>query len=284
MPGAVIHSAYDLSAVPPKPTTGNWARFVCISDTHEHVFPVPDGDVLLHSGDLTSTGTLGGTKITMDWLCSLPHPQKVIIAGNHDLTFHRDWYETAFYGWHREKENTSRVMEHVTGTKARNAGVVYLENGLHELQTRPNGRKWTVYGSPWTPEFFSWAFNYDRGQEARKIISSFSKADILLTHGPPHGILDRVTSGMSVGCESLLARLPELRPRLHVFGHIHEAHGVQIGEWVPPTPTSQSNEQSVFVNAANWPAGSRSRGKDGRAVSFGSGEFQPIIVDLLEDL
>ena len=74
---AIIYSIYDPNSIPPKPSEGNWTRFVCLSDIHQHVFPVPDGDVLLHSGDLTGTGTLRGFKITMDWLCGLTHPLKM---------------------------------------------------------------------------------------------------------------------------------------------------------------------------------------------------------------
>jgi len=124
-----------------------------------------------------------------------------------------------------------------------------------------------------------------------------------MTHGPPHKILDFTTSQDHAGCESLLARLPTLRPRLHLFGHIHEAHGAQIHHWDGnPSITddgvvTDSNldtdfsqapmatrglGSTVFVNAANWPAGGRVR-RDGKKVEFGGGEFQPVVVDLRND-
>ncbi|THH10299.1 hypothetical protein EW146_g8415 [Bondarzewia mesenterica] len=291
-PTAIVHSTYDLASPPPKPDSGNWTRFVCLSDTHQHVFPVPDGDVLLHSGDLTGTGARDGIKITMDWLCGLPHLVKIVIAGNHDLTLHRTWYNHHFSRWHRTKEDTRSIRDLVAGKAAREARVVYLEDEKYEFRTREDGRKWTVYGSPWSPDFFNWAFNYDRGKEADKLIAKFPKTDILLTHGPPYKILDHVSRDMNVGCESLLARLPELRPRLHVFGHIHEDHGVQVGEWDARSPDDASltedsgeggdNERTIFVNAANWPAGERSR--QGSRIPFAGNGFQPVIVDLLDDI
>ena len=73
---AVVHTQYDPDDVPNIPGP-DWTRFVCISDTHCHTFPVPDGDVLLHSGDLTHTGTLAQFETTVNWLKSLPHPLKM---------------------------------------------------------------------------------------------------------------------------------------------------------------------------------------------------------------
>lgn len=71
---AVAHLEYDdVLIVPPKPSKGNWTRFVCIS----HTFPVPDGDVLLHSGDLTGSGRVREFEMTMQWLFDLPHPIKM---------------------------------------------------------------------------------------------------------------------------------------------------------------------------------------------------------------
>ncbi len=74
-PSAIVHLEYDMSDIPP--ISPGWTRFVCISDTHQHTFEVPPGDVLLHSGDLTGTGTLSGFKITMEWLYNLPHKTKM---------------------------------------------------------------------------------------------------------------------------------------------------------------------------------------------------------------
>ena len=83
------------------------------------------------------------------------------------------------------------------------------------------------YGSPWQPWFFDWAFNLERGAPlAEKWALVPDDTDVLLTHGPPSGVLDTTSRGERVGCEELAAALRRVRPRLHVFGHIHESYGV----------------------------------------------------------
>lgn len=111
-----------------------------------------------------------------------------------------------------------------------------------------------------------------------------------MTHGPPYNILDLVDrNDENVGCESLTQRLPSLKPRLHLFGHIHEAHGAEIRtyplklEEAPPTSVDTTAEHTLFVNAANWPAGHRVR-RIGGKVQFASAPFQPVVVDLLDEV
>lgn len=77
---ARVYVDYDQSIPPPHPGT-DWTRFVCISDTHSRVFPVPNGDILLHSGDLSSWGHPHQLEFTLAWLKSLPHSQKVCALG-----------------------------------------------------------------------------------------------------------------------------------------------------------------------------------------------------------
>ncbi|OBZ70361.1 Metallophosphoesterase domain-containing protein 1 [Grifola frondosa] len=251
-PTVVVHERYDISNPPPLPSP-EWTRFVCISDTHTHTFPVPHGHVLLHGGDLTSTGKYDQMEKTMEWLEELPHHHKIIIAGNHDLSLdnHDDWYIKNFHRWHSSKpEDVTCIRDLVKGERARNARVTYLEDEKFEFQTKPDGRT-------------------------------------CLTHGPPFQILDRTVGGDHVGCEALRARLPELRPRVHVFGHIHEGHGALLQEWRSSgTPGDDAGNQggcTVFVNAANWPMGDKARREAfaGR-IPFGQGPFQPIIVDLFD--
>ena len=77
-PKEIVHLEYNAQNLPPPPSD-EWTRFVCISDTHSRTFDVPDGDVLLHSGDLTNTGTVEDFKKTMGWLYSLPHKIKMLV-------------------------------------------------------------------------------------------------------------------------------------------------------------------------------------------------------------
>jgi predicted phosphodiesterase len=175
-------------------------RIVCLSDTHTRhgSLDVPDGDVLVHAGDATRRGTQGEIEDFDRWLRDLPHAHKVIIAGNHDFGFEREPAEAR--GW-------------ITGaTYLQDSGV-----------TIDGVRFW---GSPWQPRFFDWAFNLDRGEPLRAVWAKIPEGtDVLLTHGPPRGILDRTVRGESVGCDDLLDAVRRIRPRVHVFGHIHEAYG-----------------------------------------------------------
>ena len=83
-----------------------------------------------------------------------------------------------------------------------------------------------IFGSPWQPWFHDWAFNLQRGPAlAEKWALIPDGVDVLVTHGPPAEILDRTVHGEEVGCRDLRDALERVRPRLHLFGHIHEAHG-----------------------------------------------------------
>lgn len=181
-------------------------RIVALSDTHgyHHQLDIPDGDILLHSGDLTNRGTLREVEEFSTFLSQLPHRHKVVIAGNHDFCFER------------EPEEAAEAL----------TDCIYLRDESVEIE----GLK--IYGSPWQPEFFDWAFNLPRGEPlAEKWRQIPDDTDILLTHGPPMGCLDKTDRGVLAGCEALAERLQELNVRLHIFGHIHEAYGhLQLGK------------------------------------------------------
>ena len=176
-------------------------RIVCVSDTHmlHGSVVVPDGDVLVHAGDMTRKGKVADIEAVNAWLGTLPHRHKVVIAGNHDFGFEK----TPAAAW--------AAITHAH----------YLQDSAVVL----DGVRF--YGSPWTPRFYDWAFNADRGDELARIWARVPpRVDVLVTHGPPKGILDRTFAGLSVGCEALRDALRStLRPRLHVFGHIHESYG-----------------------------------------------------------
>jgi len=176
-------------------------RWVCLSDTHGHHdrLEIPDGDVLVHAGDMTRKGGLAETEAFLHWFAGQPHPHKILVAGNHDFAF---------------QDHRSEARKLVP------PGIAYLE----DQECRVVGLR--VWGSPWQPWFHDWAFNLPRGQEIRAKWALIPEGvDVLITHGPPFGILDHVPRQGGVGCEDLLARVLEVRPRMHVFGHIHEGHG-----------------------------------------------------------
>ena len=183
-------------------------RIVCLSDTHNcnEQIAVPDGDILIHSGDAVISGTTLELQKFSNWFGSLPHKTKIFVAGNHDWVF--------------ELQNE----------KARNIlpkDVIYLQDSSAVV----DGLK--IYGSPWQPRFFDWAFNLNRGPEiAEKWELIPDDIDILITHGPPNGILDLVPRkgwDENTGCEELRKRVEEIaklgRLKLHIFGHIHCGYG-----------------------------------------------------------
>ena len=190
-------------------------KLVCISDTHGYhdTMHVPAGDVLIHAGDLTKRGTVEETRAAAEWLERLPHEHKIVIAGNHDFLFERD------------PAAARALFTHAT----------YLEDQAVVI----DGVRF--YGSPYTPEFFNWAFMLPRGDALRAKWSHIPNGtDVLVTHGPPHKILDLTLHGDRAGCEALAERVAELKPRLHVFGHIHEGYGTQ----------GDASSETHFMNAS----------------------------------
>lgn len=177
-------------------------KIVCISDTHgfyENI-AVPDGDILIHAGDFGQRGQLSELSRFHDWMASFPHAHKIFVAGNHDWCFER------------HPEESQAIMREVT----------YLQ----DAEVTVMGLK--IYGSPWQPRFFDWAFNLNRGKPLAAVWAKVPlKTDILVTHSPPSGILDLTAAGINAGCEDLIARVKKVKPKLHCFGHIHEGYGRQ---------------------------------------------------------
>ncbi|KAF9222146.1 metallophosphoesterase domain-containing protein 1 [Gyrodon lividus] len=215
-------------------------RVVCISDTHNTQGsqpPLPTGDVLIHSGDLTQSGTFNELCDALDWLNSQPHALKIFVAGNHDSSL-----------------ADPQTREHVVATYP---ALVYLENSTIELAVR--GRVLRVYGSPYTPKHGSWAFQYprvfpltyspaahpDAEYQPTDVWASIPPlTDILITHGPPFSHLDLG----GTGCYALLSALWRIRPRLHIFGHIHAARGVECLAW----DEAQRVYEDVCAGKAGW--------------------------------
>jgi len=238
-PSIVVHDNYG-DNVPPHPGQ-DWTRFVCVSDTHSKTFPLPDGDVLIHSGDLCSWGTVKQLKVTMDWLVSLPHPTKIIIAGNHDLCLDETRVNARGFQYSVvTRDDVTKARSMMKSPAAVAAGLHYLEHESMELKT--GDKTWKVYGSPAAPRFMPGSFQYEDSKGAEAIYKRVPRdTEILLTHTPPYGVLDWTRRGEHVGCKTLAATLGELeRCKLHVFGHIHEARGAFLHQ----------GEDRVSVNAA----------------------------------
>lgn len=183
-------------------------RAVFISDTHgqHNNVHLPEADIVFFSGDACERGTLKEWESFCRWYGRQQPTHKVLIAGNHDRCAQE------------EPKRTREVTE---------------EFGLHYLRDEEiviEGLR--IYGYPWQPWFHNWAFNLQRaGQGMQVVVDQIPDGlDVLLTHGPPHGVLDRTFRGDLVGCELLDERLWDMHlrgvaPRVHCFGHIHEGYG-----------------------------------------------------------
>lgn len=208
---------------------------VClISDTHSlhDQVTIPECDLLLHSGDFCDSGTAPELESFARWYAKQPAKVKVCIAGNHD--------------W---------IAQHQPGftkTLFRDKGIVYLEDDEYSfyypgIADNPI----TIYGSPWQPEFCNWAFNLPRDGDrlaARwKAIPDYT--DIILTHGPCHSILDYVKwDNENVGCKMLLDRVLQIKPKIHLCGHIHQAYGIKEFNGTTFVNASTCNEQYKPIN------------------------------------
>lgn len=188
-------------------------RIVIISDTHgrHRDLTVPEGDILIHAGDFMTSGKQFQEITDFNhWLGGLPHPTKLVVAGNHDCMFETDSYFSRCLLTHANYLENSR----------------YVAHGLK------------FYGSPYTPEYMNWAFMRDRGDPMARIWKGIpSDVDVLITHGPPYGILDK-WEGKHVGCEALRDEVMARKIPYHCFGHIHADFGIRY--W----------EERMFINAS----------------------------------
>jgi len=190
----------------------------------------------------------GELKEVMDfgrWLRALPFSRKIVIAGNHDLTFDKTYggHENRKGGNAPESGTVRAAFAEVCGA---DGGVVYLED------EETNVRGIRIYGSPWQPEFGYWAFNLPRGLAlAEKWKAVPSGIDILLVHGPSLGRGDACVPSMRrVGCADLLAEVQgRIRPSFFVCGHVHEGAGVTFDGTTHFINASSVNEHYDCVHA-----------------------------------
>lgn len=196
-------------------------KLVLISDTHtmHEDLVLPQGDILIHSGDFTGRGKPYEVEEFFGWLerQSKNFKHVIFIAGNHDMCFE---YKSTWV---------------VNAIKSLPTNVHYLEDSEIII----DGIKF--YGSPWQPEFFNWAFNLPRGKKLEEKWEMIpNDTDVLITHGPPMYILDYTLRDMiNVGCLALYNKVIQIKPKLHVFGHIHEGYGVK------------EQDGTMFVNASS---------------------------------
>ncbi len=176
-------------------------KLICISDTHNKhsQIDIPDGDILIHAGDITAGGTKREVVDFLDWFASQPHQYKIFIAGNHDFYFENN------------KEN--EIQEIIP------KNVFYLFNEGITIN------KINFWGSPITPGIGTWAFN-----QTQNISKHWQQipddTHVLITHTPPYKINDVLNNGRHAGCASLSKTLQNRQIKFHIFGHVHDSYGI----------------------------------------------------------
>lgn len=301
----------DTHTSPPNPPQST-------STAYRH--PLPRANVLLHAGDITKVGHRHEHEAMIAMLKDAPAELKLVIAGNHDITLDEEYYARVGVLRHRWRvgfmddlaghahkprgtprgqdtqtqkdeglpENPQEIKALYTDPTTVAAGIHYLEEGLYTFTVPSTQARLTVYASPYTPEFCSWAFAYERhidrynptpavqqrhgagaGFVAPNPVPDWPGVDVMLTHGPPQGVFDRVVpGGGNVGCENLKRAVRRARPRVHVFGHIHEGYGAGRMDWgteqmreIRGDPEEVLEERGVVVDA--------SADGEGRGLRFG---------------
>lgn len=210
---------------------------VALSDTHgnHRSVDVPAGDVIIHCGDITRKSNLSEVTDFIEWFAGLNFQHKILVAGNHDRFI---------------RKKKQEFLELISSHK-----IDYLENRSIEV----NGH--LIFGSPFSLNYGGLgAFSYHDTPEARRIWSQIPEnTDILVTHAPPRGFRDFIrTENRNAGCQVLRERVLSIRPRYHIFGHIHESYGIE------------TDGDSVFINAS---------------LSNGSGEIinRPMVIEMEAD-
>ncbi|MBO4587696.1 MAG: metallophosphatase domain-containing protein [Bacteroidales bacterium] len=171
-------------------------KIIHISDTHgkhRELAPLPDGDVLVHSGDFSFAGSDNEALDFLDWLCDQPHKHKIFVAGNHDVAM-----------WDANIEGLPPNVHFLSDSGVSIEGKLFY--GAPMQMGMKNGKLSVVE-------------NYDLIPEG---------VDVLITHQPPMGILDLDSAGRHFGSTKLLEKVTELKPKLHLFGHVHNAYGTNV--------------------------------------------------------
>lgn len=205
-------------------------KIVCISDTHgdHQKVSLPEGDVLVHAGDITAHGSREDYLNFIEWFARQPFEYKVFIAGNHDTYLESNPTEAA--------------------AVAKSNNTYYLNDSGVTI----GGVK--IWGSPITPQFHDWSFMRAPGEHIEKHWALIpADTQLLVTHGPVWGVLDAVQRSAELtehtGCPSLATRVSEVRPAYHVFGHIHEAYGEYVHNNTTHLNVSTMNMSYEIQNA-----------------------------------
>jgi Icc-related predicted phosphoesterase len=223
---------------------------VAISDLHNQQWKLnlPCGDILIVAGDMTQTGNYEEFESFTSFLSAQNKKFKMIIAvgGNHDITLDKDFYKREGHKHHNPPLDIDRSRAYFT----ENNDITYLED------SGANFNGINIFGHPWICPIGPWAFTYKNPYHEKKMVRKIPEnTDILVTHGPAKGIRDvypmkqfhkdPVTKEMvktydfvEMGSEPLAQKIRDIKPKLHVFGHIHYCYG-----W-------EERDGTLYVNAS----------------------------------
>ncbi|EAQ86097.1 hypothetical protein CHGG_07350 [Chaetomium globosum CBS 148.51] len=233
-------------------------RIVCISDTHNSTVKLPKGDVLIHAGDLTNQGSYSELSKAVQWLEKADFEAKIVIAGNHDITLDHDFYSKHGSSFHNQTpQDPAKCLSLFTSSRT----ITYLQNESATVRlTKPGGpgTEFTVFGSPYSPQYGTWAFMYPRSTSHKPESSDSANTatelwaaippttDILVTHTPPYSHCDD-----EYGCVELRKTLAKVRPRLHVCGHVHQGRGAERVRWDTDRLTTE-DEAAAEASVEAW--------------------------------
>lgn len=219
-----------------KPDPKYGIRVVCISDTHDSqnkLPPFPDGDILIHAGDLTLyPGSVATADAALAWISTQKHPHKIVVGGNHDMIL-------------TDVEQRTKLL-------AKYPNITFLQDEVTTINVR--GQNLKVYGTAFTSRNGSPAFTYpriswaDAAEGEKRVWGNIPEdVDLLVTHSPAAAHRDTVDNAPQ-GCPALLRVLWRVRPVLHVHGHIHTGHGI---EYLRFTSTQAAYER-VWSRVGSW--------------------------------
>ncbi|KAK5994852.1 putative rhamnogalacturonate lyase C [Cladobotryum mycophilum] len=237
-------------------------RILIISDTHGMQFsseakPREHADVVIHCGDLTEHSKLEEFRQAIQLLDEINAPIKLVIAGNHDFTLDIPKFKDKISEANRRyKRNpgddlVKRDFGHYGEAmklleRAKDKGIIFLNEGSHTIPLQ-NGAILNVYASPYTPSNSGgWGFQYFGCHD----FNILDGTDMVITHGPPHGILDRTGSNSRIGCPQLFTAVAEARPRIHCFGHVHDGWGAKLVTWRPTIPDVPTHFNAIDNGAS----------------------------------
>lgn len=219
-------------------------KIVTISDTHgrHDKLALPKGDVLVCAGDITRKGSFEEVRDFLRWFSATDFKHRIFTAGNHDFCLDKEWVP-------RTMKGGQRFNSYVRSLRTSGEKITIPDNVIYLNDSGLTIDHVNFWGSPVTPFFHDWAFNrnYDEIKKHWDLIPVGT--DVLITHGPPRRILDKTVHGDIVGCPHLHNIICDIKPKFHIFGHIHEGYGILAEGETTFVNASVLNEDYRLCNA-----------------------------------